>query len=119
MDCTSCKKRLKCKKLCPSALLYVNQDDNPEAWRHITFKEDITASNGKMPDAVSTTEAILQNYFIDRKEVKEIAESYCKSRQYIHYVIQKHKKRMAEIIKKEVENSHRVSLMSSRKANHR
>jgi hypothetical protein len=86
--------------------IYANQDNNDDAWRQIVIMEEIEECPSRLCEGVSTTEAILQNYFIDRIEVKKIAERYYKSRQYIHYIIRKHKIRMAEIIKKSVENPH-------------
>jgi DNA-directed RNA polymerase specialized sigma subunit len=102
MICTDCPKRAKCKHLCYRAEEYVNQDNDDEPWINISSAERIEQLEAKTMETVSTTEAILQNYFIDRMTVKEIAEKHCKSRQYVHKLIKKFTKILSSNIKKSI-----------------
>jgi DNA-directed RNA polymerase specialized sigma subunit len=103
--CNQCRKYIKCHHLCSKAEKYTSQDDDEEQWLKIRFTDKIEAcGDGKMTDKVSTTEAMLQNYFIDRMKPKEIAERYYKSQQYVYWVIKKYSKVMIHYIKKSIEN---------------
>lgn len=84
---------------------YVNQDACDEPWRHIVTMASIEDKTTTIPSGVSTYEAILQNYFIDRLTIHEISNKYYKSRQYINRIIKSHKTKMIKIIKKSVYNS--------------
>ncbi len=89
--CEKCNKRTKCKALCLEAEDYINQDINPDSWIKIKPSASIERRQvTTMPDSVSTTEIILQNYFIDRMTPGEIADNLYKSRQYIYKVINKY-----------------------------
>jgi hypothetical protein len=66
-----------------------------------------------MPDGVGTTEAILQNYFIDRMTTKEIAEHYNKSQRYINKTIKHYKSILIENIKKSVPKPSLVKVVDS------
>jgi hypothetical protein len=79
---------------------YINQDYNEDDWLKISFTDRIEGYEMKTKDTVSTTEAILQNYFIDRMNPKEIAEKHYKSQQYIYWLIKKYTVLIANAIKK-------------------
>jgi hypothetical protein len=84
---------------------YVNQDANDEAWSQIRPNDYIDSwGNINMPDILSTTETILQNYFLDRMKPQDIAERHYKSKQYVYYVIHKYTKIISQNIKKSVKN---------------
>lgn len=102
MNCQECKHYLNCRQPCQEIDDFINQDDNEDAWLKIRFTDKIERCDLKNRDGVSTTEAILQNYFIDRMEPKEIAEKYFKSRQYVYWVIKKYTSIIAANIKKSV-----------------
>lgn len=102
-QCTECPDYKSCKEPCSEVEAFINQDENPNAWLKIRPSEHIEQWGcTKMPDNVSTTEAILQNYFIDRMKPKDIADRYYKSQQYVYYVIKKYSKIITENIKKSV-----------------
>jgi hypothetical protein len=84
---------------------YVNQDACDEPWRHIVTMASIEDKTTTIPSGVSTYEAILQNFFIDRLTINQIAKRYYKSRQYVNRIIHTHKSRMIKIIKKSVYNT--------------
>jgi DNA-directed RNA polymerase specialized sigma subunit len=105
LSCKDCSHYKYCKKPCIAVLQYINQDENEEAWVRIRFTDKIEAKgNIKGKEAVSTTEVILQNYFIDRMKPKDIAERYYKSQQYVYRIIKKYSKIIAENIKKAAQN---------------
>lgn len=100
VSCDDCPAKIKCNKLCTKMEIYVNQDNNEEAWMRIKPKAYIEKYQKVIFPSLSTTEVILQNYFIDRMEIKEIAESHCKSRQYVHRVVKKYTGILIDNIKK-------------------
>lgn len=105
MTCKPCPLYKTCRKPCGLIDDYINQDENIEAWEKISFTNKIEQiGDAKMRDSVSTTEAILQNYFLDRMTPKEIAEKNYKSQQYVYKVIKKYSVIIAENIKKAAEN---------------
>jgi DNA-directed RNA polymerase specialized sigma subunit len=100
-QCTDCLEYKQCKEPCREVEAYINQDDNADAWIKIRPSEHIEQwGAAKMPDNVSTTEVILQNYFIDRMQPKEIAEKHYKSKQYVYRIIKKYSAIITENIKK-------------------
>lgn len=99
MNCQDCPKYLKCRQLCPDAEKYVSQDETQ--WQKICFTVQIEEMEIKPMSGLSTTEAILQNYFIERTEPKEIAKNLKISKQYVYRVIKKY----SEIIKKNIKKS--------------
>ena len=100
--CSSCTKRKYCKSPCEPVERYINQDNNDDTWMNVVFTERIEQIQCKNREGVSITEAILQNYFLDRMKPKEISEKYYKSQQYVYWVIKKYSKIIAENIKKSV-----------------
>lgn len=105
LNCKDCVHYKYCHRPCIAVLQYINQDENEEAWVRIRFTDKIEAKgNIKGKEAVSTTEVILQNYFIDRMKPKDIAEKYYKSKQYVYRIIKKYSKIMIENIKKAAQN---------------
>jgi len=103
MNCKDCEKYLTCTALCDEAKQYTNQDINKKAWSKITPTDQIEKIQAsKMPLQVGTTEIILQLYFIDRKNSKEIADTLYKSKRYINKVLHKYKSILQENIKKSV-----------------
>jgi len=103
MNCKNCIKYKQCVELCADAQKYTNQDINKKAWSKITPTDQIEkVQTSKMPMQVGTTEIILQLYFIDRKNSKEIAETLYKSKRYINKVISKYSAILKENIKKSV-----------------
>jgi DNA-directed RNA polymerase specialized sigma subunit len=103
-SCKGCPLYRKCKIPCPEVNQYINQDENEDAWLKIRFTNKIEIWDAKTKESVSTTEAILQNYFLDRMKPKDIAERYYKSPQYVYRVIKKYSKIMIENIKKAAQN---------------
>ena len=104
-SCKDCPLYKDCKKVCLEVSQYINQDENEDAWIKIRFTNKIEIRpNAKMKESVSTTEVILQNYFIDRMKPKDIAERYYKSPQYVYRVIKKYSRIMIENIKKAAQN---------------
>ena len=99
MNCNECSKYLKCRTPCNKVEDYINQDNDEEQWLNISFTDRIEVFEVKSKDTVSTTEAILQNYFIDRMTPKEIAEKHYKSQQYVYWVIKKYTVLIAKAIK--------------------
>jgi DNA-binding CsgD family transcriptional regulator len=57
---------------------------------------------GKLPDKLTTTEIILQLYFVDKKTTKEIMDIVMVSQQYVSKTILKYKPIIVENIKKSV-----------------
>ena len=103
-SCKGCPLYHKCKIPCPEVNEYINQDENEDAWLKIHFTNKIEVWDAKTKESVSTTEAILQNYFLDRMKPKDIAERYYKSQQYVYRIIKKYSKIMIENIKKAAQN---------------
>lgn len=107
-SCLNCSKRPKCTSICSSAEEYIGQDYNEEVWLNISFTDRTDKLEPckvkKMMDKVSTTEAILQNYFLDRMKPQDIAKRYYKSPQYVYWLIKKYSKIIAENIKKSTES---------------
>lgn len=103
MNCKTCPLYKCCSSLCSDAIAYINQDADPKSWRKIRPTDQIERiQTTKMPDNLSTTEIILQFYFIDRMEVREISNRLFKSRQYIHKVIKKYSNILKQNIQKSV-----------------
>jgi len=101
--CPICKDYQTCKDPCPKVERFLNHDDGLESWKKVTTIAHINGKHAKeMPQGVSTCEAILINYFIDRTTPREIANNYHKSRQYIHRIIKHYSKITIENIKKSV-----------------
>jgi DNA-directed RNA polymerase specialized sigma subunit len=101
INCTKCPARAKCTKLCKKMEEYVNQDINPRAWNKIRPSENIEkVQTSKMPDNLSTTEIILQFYFIDRMTPQEIANKLFKSDKYVYKIIKKYSDILKENIQK-------------------
>lgn len=105
-SCIDCPKREECIKTCKAVNKYINQDDDPELWKNVIPINYIEDCESKIKQGVSTTEAILQNYFIDRLTIPQIANKYYKSRQYIHKTIKKYSRIMVFYIKQSVDNPH-------------
>jgi DNA-directed RNA polymerase specialized sigma subunit len=105
LSCKDCVHYKYCHRPCIAVLQYISQDENEDAWLKIKFTNKIEIRpNAKMKESVSTTEVILQNYFIDRMKPKDIAERYYKSQQYVYRIIKKYSKIMIENIKKAAQN---------------
>jgi DNA-directed RNA polymerase specialized sigma subunit len=105
LNCKDCVHYKYCHRPCIAVSKYINQDENEDAWLKIKFTNKIEIRpNAKMKESVSTTEVILQNYFIDRMKPKDIAERYYKSQQYVYRIIKKYSKIIAENIKKAAKN---------------
>ena len=104
MLCQTCDKRPTCKTLCAPAEEYVNQDDRPEAWRHIRCSPRIEelAAPLSYPEGVSTTEGILRDFFCTRLTFSKIADKRNVSRQYVHKVIRHYQAIIIVAIKKVV-----------------
>lgn len=103
IDCIQCVKKKKCITLCAEAEAYVNQDNRDDtAWIKIKPKAYIDQMKGVKMEGVTTTEAILQNYFVDRMDPKDIAKKYYKSTQYVYWLIKKYKAIIADNIKKSI-----------------
>jgi hypothetical protein len=101
--CPSCQQYLDCVKPCIKLERFLNHDDGLESWKKITTVSHLNGKHAKeMPQGVSTCEAILINYFIDRLTPAQIANKHYKSRQYIHRVIKKYSKLIIQNIKKSV-----------------
>lgn len=101
--CDRCRRRNKCVYPCKHVEDYINQDNNTEQWAKMTFTPLIDESGTiEMPSILSTTEIIVQNYFLDRMSIKEIAIMHYKSRQYVSRVVAKYKRIMKENLKKKV-----------------
>jgi hypothetical protein len=90
---------MKCKSPCKAIEEYIAQDTNDEQWLNIYFTDRIEVYEMESKETVSTTEVILQNYFIDRMSPKEIAEKHYKSQQYIYWLIKKYTVLIAKAIK--------------------
>ena len=102
ITCATCRKRKICKELCEQAEAYASQDARDESWSRITIIEHIDEYSQKLPPGLSTCEAILQEFFIERLEPVQIAEKYHISKQYVHRTIKKYSGIMKENIKKSV-----------------
>jgi len=104
MNCQECPKYLKCRSLCPDAEKYANQDDDVSQWQKVSFTVQIEEMEAKPMQGLLTTEAILQDYFIERMKQSEIARKHSKSRPYISKVIKKYSALIVKNIKKEVKS---------------
>lgn len=91
MNCLECKKRPTCRALCPKAEAYVNQDDDPELWNDITMSESIETYAERFSDGLSTTEAILQELFIDHDKMPTIAERHGVTVQHVSQIRRKYR----------------------------
>ena len=101
--CPSCPDYIDCDKPCIKLERFLNHDDGLESWKKITCIPHLNGKHAQeMPQGVSTCEAILINYFIDRLTPAQIANKHYKSRQYIHRVIKKYSKLIIQNIKKSV-----------------
>ena len=101
--CPSCPEYQDCVNPCEKLTRFLNHDDGLESWKKITTVSHLNGKHAKeMPQGVSTCEAILINYFIDRLTPAQIAKKHYKSRQYIHRVIKKYSKLIIQNIKKSV-----------------
>jgi DNA-directed RNA polymerase specialized sigma subunit len=100
--CCDCPYFKHCKSLCPEAESYADQDNHPEAWFKIKSTDKIEMIQPTFPEKLSTTEIILQFYFIDRMDVREIAKKTFKSRQYVHRIIKRYSQIIKQTIKKTI-----------------
>ena len=101
--CPSCPDYEACTKPCKKLERFLNHDDGLESWKKIKTVSHLNGKHAKeMPQGLSTCEAILINYFIDRLTPAQIANKHYKSRQYIHRVIKKYSKLIIQNIKKSV-----------------
>jgi DNA-directed RNA polymerase specialized sigma subunit len=104
MNCQECDKYLKCRELCEQAEKYVNQDTGETQWQKISFTIQIEEMELKPMSGLLTSEAILQNYFIDRMKQCEIAQKYGISRPYVSKVVKKYSALIIKNIKKSTKN---------------
>lgn len=102
MNCNDCPKRPTCRQLCPKAEAYVNQDDDPELWSDITMCEMIETYEQRPQNGLSTTEAILQELFIDHDKMPTIAERHGVSVQYVSRVHRKYRAMIVRGIKEAI-----------------
>jgi hypothetical protein len=101
--CPPCPHYRNCTEPCERVTKFLNHEDGLESWKKITCIPHLKGKHAKeMPQGVSTCEAILINYFIDRLTPAQIANKHYKSRQYIHRVIKKYSKLIIQNIKKSV-----------------
>jgi hypothetical protein len=104
-NCTNCRKRKTCTAICDKIEEFVNQD-NIGSWSKIRFTNNIDERIiDTNPKILSTTEIIIQNYYIDRMTVKQISETHYKSRQYIYKIIRKYSNILKENLLKSSKNS--------------
>jgi len=87
--------------LCVHAETYVNQDQVEENPEEKTMAQ-IDEMSSALPNGLSTCEAILQEYFLDRADPIKIAQHYNLSKQYVYRIIKLHKAIMVKNIKKSV-----------------
>jgi len=102
MNCQECPKYLKCRNLCPDAEKYTDQDNDASQWQKISFTVQIEEMEQRPMSGLLTSEAILQNYFIDRMKQSEIAKKHEVSRAYVCKVIKKYSSLIIKNLKKEV-----------------
>ena len=100
IDCMKCQHYKYCKKPCPAALEYIDQDNVDKSWRDIDLTNTIDQYRPSEAAKLSTTENILIDYFINAMKPVDIAQKHYKSRQYVHKIIKKYSSLMIVSIKK-------------------
>jgi len=100
MLCQECTKKPTCKKLCKKAEKYVSQDNVGRRERLLRDLREPSTTDLEKGPKISTTEACLQLFFLDRLSVKEIAKKLYVSDKYVYKVIARAKIKIAAAIKK-------------------
>jgi radical SAM protein with 4Fe4S-binding SPASM domain len=100
--CPRCKHYKICTEPCGKVDRFSNQDDNEDAWKNVRPIAHIENLTKEVPKGLSTCEAILINYFVDRMTPPQIAKKHYKSRQYVYRIIKRYSAIIIQNIKKSV-----------------
>lgn len=101
--CKTCLQKPSCKTICPELEKHLKNDiEVPQREFPIDDFQYEDDSIFKMWPKKTTIESILLLFFVDHKTQTEIANTICKSQQYVSKVIRKYRPIIVENIKKSV-----------------
>jgi hypothetical protein len=102
-SCNLCKKKLRCKELCPPIEWYANQDEiEPNKEKPIAPEALGVRSFPHWPESLSKEELICLMYFVDQKNQVEIANALYVTQPYVSQTINKFKPIIIETFKKSI-----------------